>query len=669
MVQSPVPLEAVRATAERVVRLAHAVYGGVGADVVWREGRRHSRTRPFKGDANKRFPSRQVISAAESLWIADFDTDPKAQALNLAPGSPDVKAFLGVPILSDGKVLGALIAIDVKARPQVDKVLRHFESLASLLGDDYARVKMANELEAALEDSARSERRLRAAMRIARIRVWELDHARREAFSEQQSRDLIDYDAAMEKLWAPVHPEDLPDAVAAWDQHMSGGPPLHIVHRHVRQDGGMHWVESVAEAIRDEAGELIGAVGAVRNIDQEKRNELDLIEARQAAEAANEAKSLFLATVSHEIRTPLNGIYGMAQAMARDGLPDEQRQRLEVICRSSESLLAIVNDVLDLSKINAGKVELESIDFDPVELAHGVRATFAALAAAKALDLRVEATPSARGAFRGDPGRVRQVLSNLVSNALKFTTAGAVVIGLDHGPEGLRLSVTDTGVGIAAERQPHIFDSFVQADSSTTRHFGGTGLGLSISRELVRLMAGELSVTSELGAGSTFLVTLPLARGSMAALTAPATASGSEPALESLGDSLRVLAAEDNQVNQLVLSTLLGQLGVEPSFVADGAQALEAWRREPWDLILMDAQMPVMDGVEATRLIRAEEAGSGRLRTPIIALTANALSHQVAEYVACGMDEVVAKPLEVSRLVEAMNTALAPRPLDQGGAP
>ena len=343
----------------------------------------------------------------------------------------------------------------------------------------------------------------------------------------------------------------------------------------------MHWVESVAEAIRDEAGELIGAVGAVRNIDQEKRNELDLIEARQAAEAANEAKSLFLATVSHEIRTPLNGIYGMAQAMARDDLPDEQRQRLEVICRSSESLLAIVNDVLDLSKINAGKVELESIDFDPVELAHGVRATFAALAAAKALDLRVEATPSARGAFRGDPGRVRQVLSNLVSNALKFTPRnGAVTVGLQ-----------------------------------------------------------------------------------------PATASGSEPALESLGDSLRVLAAEDNQVNQLVLSTLLGQLGVEPSFVADGAQALEAWRREPWDLILMDAQMPVMDGVEATRLIRAEEAGSGRLRTPIIALTANALSHQVAEYVACGMDEVVAKPLEVSRLVEAMNTALAPRPLDQGGAP
>lgn len=664
MLQAPVPLEAVRATAERVVRLAHAVYGGVGADVVWREGRRQSRTRPFKGDTNKRFPSRHVMATAAPLWIGDFDADPTARAMNLAPAGSQVKAFVGVPILTEGKVLGALIAIDTKVRPPADKVVRHFESLASLLGDDYARVKMANELEAALEDSARSERRLRAAMRIARLRVWELDHARREAFSEQQRRDQIDYEAAMDNLWAPVHPDDLPGALSAWDEHLAGGPPFHVVHRHVRQNGAMHWVESVAEAIRDDAGELIGAVGAVRNIDQEKRNEQELIEARQAAESANEAKSLFLATVSHEIRTPLNGIYGMAQAMARDNLPDAQRQRLEVICRSSESLLSIVNDVLDLSKINAGKVELEDIDFDPVDLANGVRETFASLAAAKALDLRVEATPAAAGPFRGDPGRLRQVLSNLVSNALKFTATGEVVIGLDHVPTGLRFSVADTGVGIAEDRQALIFESFVQADSSTTRHFGGTGLGLTICRELVALMAGELSLSSQLGDGSTFLVTLPLARGSAHGLDAPPAPRETAP--EALSEALRVLAAEDNQVNQLVLDTLLGQLGVEPFFVGDGVAAVEAWRREPWDLILMDAQMPVMDGMEATRLIRADEARLGRPRTPIIALTANALSHQVAEYVACGMDEVVAKPIEVGRLVEAMNTALNPPPPGTG---
>ncbi|MFP5447439.1 MAG: ATP-binding protein [Alphaproteobacteria bacterium] len=656
MVQPTVPLEAVRATAERVVRLAHAVYGGVGADVVWREGRGHSRTRPFKGDTNKRFPSRHVIATAQPLWIADFATDPTSQAKDLAPGSPEVKAFLGVPIISDGKVLGALIAIDVKVRPHAEKVVRHFEALASLLGDDYARVKMANELKSALEESARSERRLRAAMRIAKIRVWELDHARREAVSEQQRRDVVDYDAAMRNLWAPVHPDDLPVGLAAWDAHLAGGPPLHLVHRHVRQDGTMHWVESVAEAVRDETGEVIGAVGAVRNIDQEKRNELDLIEARQAAESANEAKSLFLATVSHEIRTPLNGVYGMAQAMAKDDLPADQRQRLEVICRSSESLLAIVNDVLDLSKINAGKVELEDIDFDPAELAQGVLATFASLAAAKALDLRVEVEPAAAGAFRGDPGRLRQVLSNLVSNALKFTTSGEVVIRLGHGPHGLAFSVTDTGVGIPPDRQAQIFESFVQADSSTTRHFGGTGLGLTICRELVKLMDGDLTVTSEPGVGSTFIATIPLPRSSNPVLAPDQTDDA--PGAEDLGEALRVLAAEDNQINQLVLGALLGQLGVQPHFVGDGQEALKAWRQEPWDLILMDAQMPLMDGVEATRQIRAEEARAGRPRTPIIALTANALSHQVAEYVACGMDQVVAKPIEVSRLVEAMSAAL-----------
>ncbi|MCG9916057.1 MAG: ATP-binding protein [Phenylobacterium sp.] len=658
MVHPLIPLDAVRATAERVVRLAHAVYGGYGADVVWREGRRHSRTRPFRGDANRSFPSRHVMATGEPLWIENFDLDPVVKTQGLEVGSGQVKAFLGVPIVTDGKVLGALIAIDLEARPQSDKVLRHFQSLASLLGDDCARVKMASEVKAALEDSARSERRLRAALRIAKIRVWELDHARREAFSEQQQRDVVDYDQAMAKLWAPVHPDDLPEALAAWDAHVAGGPPIHVVHRHMRSDGATHWMESVAEAVRDEEDRVVGAVGAVRNIDQEKRNELDLIEARKAAESASEAKSVFLATVSHEIRTPLNGIYGMAQAMTRDHLPAGQRDRLDVICKSSESLLSIVNDVLDLSKISAGKLELEEIDFDLVELATGVLATFAALAAAKGLELRLQASPVLASRYRGDPGRLRQVLSNLVSNALKFTTTGEVVIALDHRAEGLSVSVTDTGTGIPLNRQAQIFDSFVQAETSTTRNFGGTGLGLSICRDLVRLMGGEIELASQVGVGSTFIVRLPLPEGAKPVLSDVST--GTSHASETLEGGLRVLAAEDNQVNQLVLGALLGQMGVEPCFVWDGAEAVEAWRREPWDLILMDAQMPVMDGREATRLIRAEEAQSARARTPIIALTANALTHQAAEYLACGMDQVVAKPIEVHRLVEAINQVLDP---------
>lgn len=661
MVQELIPLEAVRETADRVISLAHAVYGGYGADVVWRARSGHARTRSFEGDSGPNLPSRWIIEQGRPIWIEDFATDPVARAEGLAPATSNVKAFLGVPIHCDGEVLGALVTIAMAPRPKDEAVLRHFEALASMLGDHCARVKLGNELRRALEDTAKSERRLRAAARIAKIRVWELDHVRHQAFSEAQRRDSVDYERAMEKLWAPVHPEERAEAMAAWDRHLAGGPPLHVVHRHLGADGIYRWVESLAEAVRDDAGTVTGAVGAVRDIDLEKRNELELVEARRAAEEESEAKSRFLATVSHEIRTPLNGIYGMAQAMVNEELPAEQRRRIEVICQSSESLLTIINDVLDLSKINAGKVELEDVAFDAVDLARGVHATFAAMSAAKGLTLRLEATEQVAPAYRGDPGRLRQVVSNLVSNAVKFTERGQVTIALDQTPEGLEVRVIDTGVGIPEARQARIFEPYVQADGSTTRQFGGTGLGLSICRELATLMGGRLSLASTPGEGSCFTLSLPLTSLGEPLVGGDAADGEAPEAGDGLGETLRVLAAEDNQVNQLVLKTLLGQLGVEPCFVEDGAQAIEAWRREPWDLILMDAQMPTMDGLEATRRIRAEESRSERPRTPIIALTANALTHQTAEYLACGMDQVVPKPIQVARLVEAMNAALDAR--------
>ncbi|MDX5330332.1 MAG: response regulator [Caulobacteraceae bacterium] len=661
MVQELIPLEAVRETADRVISLAHAVYGGYGADVVWRARSGHARTRSFEGDSGPNLPSRWIIEQGRPIWIEDFATDPVARAEGLAPATSNVKAFLGVPIHCDGEVLGALVTIAMAPRPKDEAVLRHFEALASMLGDHCARVKLGNELRRALEDTAKSERRLRAAARIAKIRVWELDHVRHQAFSEAQRRDSVDYERAMEKLWAPVHPEERAEAMAAWDRHLAGGPPLHVVHRHLGADGVYRWVESLAEAVRDDAGTVTGAVGAVRDIDLEKRNELELVEARRAAEEESEAKSRFLATVSHEIRTPLNGIYGMAQAMVNEELPAEQRRRIEVICQSSESLLTIINDVLDLSKINAGKVELEDVAFDAVDLARGVHATFAAMSAAKGLTLRLEATEQVAPAYRGDPGRLRQVVSNLVSNAVKFTERGQVTIALDQTPEGLEVRVIDTGVGIPEARQARIFEPYVQADGSTTRQFGGTGLGLSICRELATLMGGRLSLASTPGEGSCFTLSLPLTSLGEPLVGGDAADGEAPEAGDGLGETLRVLAAEDNQVNQLVLKTLLGQLGVEPCFVEDGAQAIEAWRREPWDLILMDAQMPTMDGLEATRRIRAEESRSERPRTPIIALTANALTHQTAEYLACGMDQVVPKPIQVARLVEAMNAALDAR--------
>ncbi|HEY2708576.1 MAG TPA: ATP-binding protein [Caulobacteraceae bacterium] len=379
-------------------------------------------------------------------------------------------------------------------------------------------------------------------------------------------------------------------------------------------------------------------------------------QARAEAEAANNTKSEFLATMSHEIRTPLNGVLGMAQAMAAGELGGEQRERLDVIRRSGESLLAILNDILDISKVEAGKLEIEQVDFDLGEVLGGVLATFAPLAMQRGLRLTVEFA-GAEGVYRGDPTRMRQIVSNLVSNALKFTPAGAIrVVGVLEA-HALRIDVADTGIGMSSEVTEGIFGKFVQADASTTRRYGGTGLGLAISRELAMLMGGSIDLASAPGKGSVFTVRLPLERIGEARAPAPNRANA-EPLLEAM-DRVRILAAEDNQINRLVLKTLLGQIGLEPDIVSDGALAVEAWRSGAYDVILMDIQMPEMDGVTATRMIRSEERATGRVRTPILGLTANAMSHQVADYRQAGMDGHVAKPIDIAKLFQALEDALA----------
>ncbi|HWF77264.1 MAG TPA: ATP-binding protein [Caulobacteraceae bacterium] len=377
-----------------------------------------------------------------------------------------------------------------------------------------------------------------------------------------------------------------------------------------------------------------------------------------AAEAANDAKSAFLATMSHEIRTPLNGVLGMAQAMAADALTGVQRERLEVIRQSGESLLAILNDVLDLSKIEAGRFELEQVEFDLGELMKGAHSAFTALANKKGLSFDLTVDEGAKGVYRGDPTRVRQILYNLISNALKFTEHGEVRVTAALTDEALVLMVADTGPGIASDRVGALFDKFTQADASTTRRYGGTGLGLAICRELVQAMGGEIGVESRLGQGTRFLARLPLPKVGEA--LAPAFLPPPVPAaaLDASLPKVRVLAAEDNSVNQLVLKTLLHQIGVEPMVVENGQEAVDAWKDAAWDVILMDMQMPVMDGLTAARAIRQAEADMGRAKTPIVALTANAMSHQIQQCLAAGMDGHVAKPIEAARLFAALEAAL-----------
>ncbi|OYX73671.1 MAG: hybrid sensor histidine kinase/response regulator [Caulobacter sp. 32-67-35] len=398
-------------------------------------------------------------------------------------------------------------------------------------------------------------------------------------------------------------------------------------------------------------------VGRLEINDQDLRGAMaELVKARDDANAANVLKSHFLANMSHEIRTPLNGVLAMAEVMAMDDLKPAQRERLSVIRDSGGLLLAVLNDVLDLSKIEAGRLDLAAEDFDLATLAVSLRDSFASEARDKGLAFEVAVAAEAQGVWHGDVDRLRQILGNLISNALKFTLNGAVAVRFASAEDGsgLRIDVADTGIGIAAEMQPRLFDKFVQADSSTTRQFGGSGLGLAICRELATLMGGGIAVQSREGQGSTFTVVLAIPRGGEMTKAAAVV----EDVQPKVSNRPRVLAADDNPTNQKVIAAVLAPLGAEVELVADGAACVEAWKRGRHDIILMDIHMPVMDGVEAAQTIRALERAEGRRRTPIVAVTANALAHQVEGYLAAGMDGHVAKPIEVTKLYAAIEAAM-----------
>jgi len=418
-------------------------------------------------------------------------------------------------------------------------------------------------------------------------------------------------------------------------------------------------VVSRARCVVGPSGELDHALWSFIDVSALKQAEADAVAARRAAEDASEGKSIFLATMSHEIRTPLNGVLGMAQALDADVLSDVQRERVGVIRESGQALLAILNDVLDLSKIEAGKLELEAAEFDLAEISRGAHATFTALANKKSLSFSLDIQPAATGRYFGDATRIRQILYNLISNSLKFTEQGEIRVDVSCRDDELRFAVTDTGIGIPSDRLSELFSKFTQVDSSTTRRFGGTGLGLAICRELAELMDGRIEAQSAVGEGSRFTLVLTLPRLGDATADRPVETPVVVPVDAERARAPKVLAAEDNSVNRLVLKTLLHQVGIEPLIVCDGHEVVAAWQTGAWDLVLMDIQMPGLDGIEATRAIRAAETRLGRPRTPIIALSANVMVHQIAEYAHAGMDGHVAKPIDVRKLLAAIERAVS----------
>ncbi len=650
-----------------------------------------------------------------------------------------------------------------------------------------------SELELNILDPDSIENRFARALSGTQDALWELDLTTNTPWFENRFETLLGYSSEefaefRHQFHTLVHPDDLEIRRLNTENHLEKNTAYDVEFRLRHKLGHYEWVRSRGQAQRDAGGKPLRLTGSMQLITERKLAEKAALDARVAAEAANKAKSRFLANMSHEIRTPMNGVIGMSQILAETVLDERQREYVNIIRGSAQALLSLINDVLDLSKIEADRLELENIEFDVRKLVHETACATAFQATAKGVEITGGVDRDVPTIIRGDPGRLRQIMTNLIGNAVKFTDHGHVHIDVsriacDDSSVKLRFDVIDTGIGIPADRIDRLFKAFSQIDSSTTRHYGGSGLGLSIVKRLAELMGGEVGVTSEPGVGSNFWVTVPFgvvarqpapkqigagrkillvddnpqsrtsirmklevlgfrvetaddvdgalqclardssfclvladasmpvkgglellglmrkdsrwatmpfvlmallgsdpqaadpecrpdsivmkpARGALLALTLDEVLSGASPksALPQLASAsdmvlsgMRILLVEDNLVNQLVAQRMLQNIGADVQLAVNGQEALQRLTASTFDVVLMDCQMPVMDGFAATRAIRAIEAqrGSGR-RLPIIALTANVMSEDRELCAAAGMDAHLGKPIESKKLIECL---------------
>jgi signal transduction histidine kinase/CheY-like chemotaxis protein len=578
------------------------------------------------------------------------------------------------------------LALDLQAARQenasnlqiIDKLLKEIDRQNAEIDQLRSAKRVESDFRLEAEGALDKTRdRLRLAVDAAGLALWDWDVTSPDVYHTARWGEMID-GLALEGNWklddllARVHPEDLPTVHAflnALTEDVSNIGPQSMQYR-INTPQGWLYVETYGMVTeRDDQGRVVRLMGTHADITQRKQQRALLERARERAEEASQVKGAFLANISHEIRTPLNALMGLTHLLMDSPLSDQQKHWLALIDKSSQNLLSLLNDVLDLSRIESGKVSIEPTRVDLHDLLADLSDLYEEQASQRSLRWAMERAAEVPRFIQCDETRFRQVLTNLISNALKFTPAGGQVRllvdvgtknGGSSGPVVLRLRVQDTGIGIAPANQASIFEEFVQANDSVARQYGGSGLGLAISAKLVRLMGGEIAVESALGQGSTFTVKLPLSdelpepgkepdeQAAKPAVRAPS------PLATDRFKGLQVLTADDHPVNELLMQELLGRLGCEVLVARDGHQALAEWKRSGVRLILMDVQMPGMNGLDATRAIRKEEARQPRPRTWVIGVTANVTSGDRERCLAAGMDGYVSKPIRPAALVEAM---------------
>ncbi|MDZ4404267.1 PAS domain S-box protein [Prosthecobacter sp.] len=530
------------------------------------------------------------------------------------------------------------------------------------------------EQKASIRALEQSEERFALAVRGTNDGIWDWDIRTNEVYFSPRWKSMVGYEenelpddfSAFEKL---LHPDDHDRVMSELDDYLNSRIQRYSVEFRFRhKDGSWRWILARGRALRDGEGKPYRMAGSHTDVTERKHDEEELHKARQAAEAANSAKSVFLANMSHEIRTPMNGVIGMGELLLGTTLDDTQREYLEMLKHSADSLLELLNDILDFSKIEAGKMELDSHEFDLNEIVTEIAQAMDIRAFQKRLVLLHHISPDIPARLLGDDGRLRQILINLIGNAIKFTHKGGVTIEVGVESETadlitLHFKINDTGIGIARNMHESIFEAFTQAESSTTRRYGGTGLGLAICRDLVALMHGRIWVESRPDVGSTFHFTAAFGRTS--GISIKPRSPRTEPVVTAHA-SMKVLVAEDGHVNQLVSSRMLEKRGHIVTLASNGQEAIDFFKSESFDAILMDVHMPGINGYEATIAIREIEQTTGG-HVPIIAMTANAMKGDRERCLSAGMDDYIAKPLRSAELFQIVEQ-FALRPAAQGPA-